>query len=90
MGKSRGPYNEEFPEGSQVRILSREQLERFAKEWKHHNPLQQDQFGFAGQIAVVKTVSFYHGGDELYELKDVPGLWHEQCLTDATDQTKAL
>lgn len=27
------------------------------------------------------SVTFYHGGDELYELKGVPGLWHEACLT---------
>jgi hypothetical protein len=23
---------------------------------------------------------YYHGGDELYWLKEVPGVWHEQCL----------
>ena len=74
MGKSRSPYNEEFPAGSRVRILDRERLERFAKERKYHNPLQKEQLGFAGQIALVKTVAFYHGGEELYELKDVSGL----------------
>jgi hypothetical protein len=35
---------------------------------------------FADKIAKVKSVGFYHGGDELYELKGVPGTWHEQCL----------
>ena len=25
-------------------------------------------------------VSFYFGGDELYRLKDIPGIWHEVCL----------
>ena len=85
MGKSRGPYNEEYPAGSRVRILDRKQLECFANEWKHHNPIQKEQLEFAGQIAVVKTISFYHGGDELYELENVPGLWHEQCLIHAKD-----
>lgn len=28
-----------------------------------------------------QTVGFYHGGDELYGLEGVPGLWHKQCLT---------
>jgi hypothetical protein len=85
MGKNHGPYKAEYPAGSQVRILDREPLERFAKEWKYHNPLQKEQLQFAGQTVVVKSVSFYHGGDELYELSNVPGLWHEQCLTDAKD-----
>jgi hypothetical protein len=85
MGKSRGLYKEEFPAGSRVRIRDREQLEQFVKEWEQHNPLQKEQLGFAGQTAQVKSVSFYHGGDELYELKDVPGLWHEQCLTNAAN-----
>jgi hypothetical protein len=25
-------------------------------------------------------VGFYHGGDVLYTLDGIPGLWHEQCL----------
>jgi hypothetical protein len=28
----------------------------------------------------VKEVSFYHGGDQLYILENLPGIWHEQCL----------
>lgn len=47
MGKNRGPYKAEYPEGSLVRIIDREQLERFSKEWKYHNPLQQEQIQFA-------------------------------------------
>jgi hypothetical protein len=35
---------------------------------------------FADKIAKVKSVGFYHGGDELYELEGVLGTWHEQCL----------
>ena len=28
-------------------------------------------------------VGFYHGGDALYELEGVPGVWHEVCLRKA-------
>jgi hypothetical protein len=28
-------------------------------------------------------VSFYHGGDVLYELQTAPGTWHEQLLEEA-------
>jgi hypothetical protein len=41
---------------------------------------------FAGHETRVKNVFFYHGGDELYELDNVPGIWHEQCLKDASEQ----
>jgi hypothetical protein len=26
------------------------------------------------------------GGDELYQLKDVPGIWHEKCLEADTQE----
>jgi hypothetical protein len=87
MGKSRGPYQEEYPVGTPVRVVKRPELERFAKEWKLHNPLKNEQLGFAGTASVVEEVSFYHGGDELYKLKGMPGLWHEQCLSEANDET---
>jgi hypothetical protein len=35
---------------------------------------------FAAKVAKVKSVGFYHGGGVLYQLKGVPGTWHEQCL----------
>jgi hypothetical protein len=25
-------------------------------------------------------VAFYHGGDVLYTLDDIPGTWHEACM----------
>jgi hypothetical protein len=28
----------------------------------------------------VQEVGFYHGGDVLYQLRGVPGTWHECCL----------
>jgi hypothetical protein len=40
--------------------------------------------------AIVLSISWsdkrqagHHGGDELYKLKGVPGIWHEQCLEEA-------
>jgi hypothetical protein len=28
----------------------------------------------------VAAIGYYHGGDVLYTLNDIPGIWHEQCL----------
>jgi hypothetical protein len=40
-----------------------------------------EQLNYHGQIAVIEPGGgTYHGGDELYKLKGIPGLWHEQCL----------
>jgi hypothetical protein len=80
MGSSRGPYQAEFPAGTVVRIADRATLERFVATWQRHHPLSTDQLAYAGWEARVQEVSFYHGGDELYSLETVPGLWHEQCL----------
>ena len=38
---------------------------------------------YAGATANVKDVSFYHGGDQLYVLENVPGIWNEPCLESA-------
>jgi len=80
MGKLRGPYQEEFPVGTEVQIVDRVRLETFAGTWKLHHPLEASQVSFAGVRAIVKTVAFYHGGDELYTLEGIPGIWHEACL----------
>jgi len=80
MGKTKGLYKEEFPKGSAVQIADRLFLEDFLKTWKLHNKLEPEQLSYAGQIAEVESVGFYRDGDELYRLKDVPGIWHEQCL----------
>jgi hypothetical protein len=55
-------------------------LEEFARDWKYHHQLEHEQMEFAGTPAAVKKVSFYHGGDVLYVLESVPGIWHESCL----------
>ncbi len=80
MGATKGKYNAEYPVGSFVRIATRSSLEQFRKEWKYHHPLQEEQLAFANMIALIKKVGFYHGGDELYVLEGVPGIWHEECL----------
>jgi len=84
MGRTRGFYKEEFPKGSVVKIVSRSFLENFLKTWRLHNKLQPGQLEHAGGIAEVESVGFYYGGDELYRLKGVPGIWHEQCLEDVS------
>ena len=63
-----------------IRVKERDALELFKKEWRYHNPLQSAQFACAGREGTVTTVSFYHGGDVLYTLEGMPGVWHEQCL----------
>jgi hypothetical protein len=80
MGKTKGYYNAEFPSGTKVRIAARKELEQFLEEWKYHHPLEQSQIAYAGEVAEVETVAFYHGGDELYTLKGIPGTWHESCI----------
>jgi hypothetical protein len=80
MGRTKGPYNAEFPAGTWVRVVDRPALEIFMIEWKWHHPLESSQLQFAGQRTQVESVHAYHGGDELYELKGIPGIWHEACL----------
>jgi hypothetical protein len=76
-------YKATFPAGSKVRIISRTALDEFALNWCYHHKLQPEQMTYAGSVATVKEVSFYHGGDQLYVLEDVPGIWNEPCLEPA-------
>jgi hypothetical protein len=78
------PYLEDFPVGSKVRIADAQFLLDFKIAWRYHNKLEEAQVAYAGQIYQVSEVSFYHGGDVLYRLVGVPGLWHESCLNSAT------
>ena len=83
MGKTKGPYKAEFPVGSAVRIADRVCLEGFLRSWAYHNKLDPQQLGYADRIAEIEDVGFYHGADELYRLKGIAGIWHEQCLLSA-------
>ena len=76
------PYVERFPVGALVRIVERDRLESFQATWHYHHPLNVDQLRFAGRLARVAQVGFYHGGDVLYELDGIPGIWHEQHLIE--------
>ena len=60
MGRLRGPYNAEFPPGSEVRIAERLVLEKFKSEWRLHNPLTENQLEFGGRSAIVREVGYYH------------------------------
>lgn len=76
-------YKEDFPVGSQVQVADSPNLNEFRSTWSYHHPLQAEQLEFAGCVATIESVSFYHGGDVLYQLLGVPGVWHERCLQAA-------
>lgn len=76
-------YHERFPVGSRVRVASRERLDQFIRTWRFYNPLTAQQLPFAGRETTVRQVGFYHGGDALYTLDNIPGVWHEPCILDA-------
>jgi hypothetical protein len=73
-------YQEQFPKDSIVRVRDRAALESFKKEWRFHNPLSDAQLDYAAKEGRVAAVSYYHGGDVLYTIEAMPGLWHEQCI----------
>lgn len=58
-------------------------------EWKLYHPLEPRQLEFAGASAEVVICSFYHGGDELYHLRGIPGTWYERCLEAAPAGTQS-
>ena len=74
------PYVPLFEVGSKVEIADSRSLREFVQTWRFHNPLRHEQLAYARKVARVLTVGYYHGGDVLYELEGVPGVWHEVCL----------
>jgi hypothetical protein len=74
------PYHEAYPVGIVVRVADRSFLEQFMKTWQYHHKLHPDMLEYADHLATVDNVGFYHGGDPIYKLIDIPGLWLEQCL----------
>jgi hypothetical protein len=81
MGKTKGLNNAEFEVGTEVRIADRAFLEEFLEAGQYHNELEPEQLESAGRTAKVLNVSFFHGGDEIYTLEGIPGVWHEECLS---------
>jgi hypothetical protein len=80
LGKTRGLNVAEFEVGTQVRVADRPFLENFLEEGQYHNELEPEQLEYAGRVASVARVEFFHGGDEIYTLEGIPGVWHEECL----------
>jgi len=81
------PYSASFPEGTRTQIAALPTLAEFQRSWKFHHPLQPDQLAYAGKVSVVERVGYYHGGDALYWLEGLPGVWHECCLIEAPGPT---
>ena len=81
MGKTKGVNVAEYEVGSEVRIAGRRFLEEFLEAGQYHNELEPEQLEYAGRTARVESVSFFHGGDEIYRLEGIPGVWHEECLS---------
>jgi hypothetical protein len=83
MGRTRGAYNAEFPPGTLVQVVGLPHLKEFLRTWRLHHSLTEDQLSYAGVRGRVVDVGFYHGGDELYHIEGMPGIWHESCLEPA-------
>ena len=71
----------EFEVGSQVRMADRAFLESFLEAGQYHNELEPEQLDLRGSRRQGEGVEFFHGGDEIYTLEGIPGVWHEECLT---------
>ena len=71
-------YHEAFLNGEVVRVANESTLRAFQERWRgyHHN-IQESQIAYAGKVCEVLAISYYHGGDCLYELDhwvlDEPG-----------------
>ena len=74
--------NPRFPEGSKARIVDRAALEVFMATWRYHHKLRLEQLEYADRVATVTDVGWYHGGDPVYKLEGIPGLWLDQCLIE--------
>jgi hypothetical protein len=69
-----------FPVGTGVRIADLDDLARFMADRRQHHSLESVQLEHAGEVTTVREISYYHTGDPLYTLENVPGVWHEACL----------
>ncbi len=79
------PYREKFSLGRKVKIADLPTLEEFSRTWRYHNKLVKEQLPYHDQVAMVVRIGAYHGGDMLYQLSGVPGIWHECCLRHYDD-----
>ena len=74
------PYKEAFHTGTKVRIAYRAFLNDLMESWKYHHKLSPEQLAYTDRVTTVEGVAFYHGGDPVYRLASIPGVWLEQCL----------
>jgi hypothetical protein len=77
------PYRARYPKGTSIKVASRLELEQFRQTWRYHHKLEAEQLSYADCTARVMSTSYYHGGDVLYQLENIPGTWHECCLKAA-------
>jgi len=80
VGKTKGLNQADFEVGTDVRIADRAFLEQFLEAGQYHHELEPEQLEYADRVAKVGKVEFFHGGDEIYTLEGIPGVWHEECL----------
>jgi hypothetical protein len=74
-------YNALLAREADVRIADEGLLRQFMRpQYAYHHPVQVGMIEHAGEVAKIAEVAYYHGGDPLYTLYLVPGLWHEACL----------
>lgn len=69
-----------FEAGDMVQIADRLALDQFLQSWKFHHPLQREQLEYARKVAQVAQALMYHGGDIMYVLEGVPGIWHQRLV----------
>jgi hypothetical protein len=82
--KPPGPYSEQYPVGSPVKIAPLEELEGFMRTYKYHHALVPEQLRYAGMLTIVRSVGYYHGGDVVYTLDGTEKfVWLEPCLRNA-------
>ena len=87
MGKSKGPYNPEYPAGTMVRIAARLILEDFEHNWKYHNKLDPCNSNTPGRSPKSSQWVSITGVMSFINLKGYPGIWHEVCLEDVAGET---
>jgi hypothetical protein len=73
-------YRALYLEGTSVKIASRQELKQFRDTWRFHHRLEAEQLSYANHTARISWIGYYHGGDVLYRLENIPGIWHESCL----------
>ncbi len=80
-------YHSTFKRGEKVRIKDSQYLEEFQKTWGYHHNISDDQIKQGGKPDTVNSIEYYHGGEVLIGLENVPGVWHEELLEEWTPRT---